>query len=100
MRVRFSAQARVQYLEALDYLRERSPAAAAGLQQRAERMIAQLRAHPRSGHVLPEFPDYPYLEVLIEPYRFFYRVEQDTVWVVAVWHGRQVPDQPDDEAGV
>jgi hypothetical protein len=25
----------------------------------------------------------------VSPYRFFYRVEKKTVWILAVWHGAQ-----------
>ena len=44
--------------------------------------------------MVPEFPDLPYREVIVEPYRFFYRIEEATVWVVAVWHGAQPPEEP------
>jgi hypothetical protein len=30
----------------------------------------------------------------VAPYRFFYRVADKTVWVVAVWHGAQIPEEP------
>jgi len=96
MRVRFTPVAERQYFDALAYLLERSPAAARGLQQRAEAAVVQLRVHPDSGHAIPEFPGLPHREVPVEPYRFFHRVADDTVWVVGVWHGRQVPDSPDE----
>jgi plasmid stabilization system protein ParE len=32
--------------------------------------------------------------VLVPPYRFFYRVEKPTIWIVAVWHGAQLPVSP------
>ena len=47
-----------------------------------------------SGRIIPEFPDLPHREVIISPYRFFYRVEKKTVWIVAVWHGAQEVDNP------
>jgi toxin ParE1/3/4 len=47
-----------------------------------------------SGRVLPELPDLPYREVIVAPYRFFYRVAGDTVRVVGVWHGAQIPARP------
>jgi hypothetical protein len=31
---------------------------------------------------IPEFPDLPYREVVIPPYRFFYRAEAKVVWIV------------------
>lgn len=95
MRVRFVPQARAQYLAALRYVRTKSPAAADGVQLRAEAAVAQLRAHPRSGHSIPEFPDLPHHEVPVEPYRFFYRITGGTVWIVGVWHARQLPERPD-----
>jgi len=99
MRVRFTPQAERQYLAALGYLRTRSPSGAARVQQRAETVIAQLREHPGSGHTIPEFPELPHRELPVPPYRFFHRVVDDTVWIVGVWHARQLPDEPDDEVG-
>ena len=96
MRVRFVPQARAQYMDALSYIRKQSPSAADGLQLRAEAMVAQLAAYPRSGHSIPEFPDLAHLEVPVEPYRFFYRIVDQTVWIVGVWHARQLPEQPVD----
>jgi plasmid stabilization system protein ParE len=42
--------------------------------------------------MLPEFPDTHYREVIVAPYRFFYRVKDNVVWIVAVWHGAQIPE--------
>lgn len=57
-------------------------------------MLARLGDFPDSGRVVPEFSDLPFREVIIAPYRFFYRVKGGTVWVVAAWHGAQIPDAP------
>lgn len=96
MRVRFTPRADRQYLSALHYLLERSPSAAAGLQSRAEAVIAQLGEYPESGHTIPEFPEMPHRELPVEPYRLFHRVVGETVWIVAIWHARQLPDEPDE----
>jgi hypothetical protein len=32
--------------------------------------------------------------VIISPYRFFYKIKGDVVWIVAVWHGARLPKQP------
>ncbi len=95
MRVRFTPPADRQYLSALQYLFERSPSAAAGLQRRTEAVVVQLGQYPESGHVIPEFPHLPHRELPVGPYRLFHRVVGDTVWIVAVWHSRQLPDRPD-----
>jgi plasmid stabilization system protein ParE len=53
-----------------------------------------LERFPDSGRKLPEFPDLPHREVVVPPYRFFYRVHGRTVWVVAVWHGAREVQEP------
>lgn len=57
-------------------------------------MLRRLARFPQSGRVLPEFPDLPYREVIISPYRFFYGAAGTTVWAVAVWHGAQISKEP------
>lgn len=100
MRVRFTRQADRQYLDALSYIRTKNPAGALTVMRRTEAVIAQLREQPYSGHAIPGYPDMPYRELSVPPYRFFYRIIDDTVWVIAVWHARQLPEQPDDEPRV
>jgi plasmid stabilization system protein ParE len=97
VRVRFTPQADRQYLDALRHLRSKSPMGAESVQQRAEVVIAQLREHPNSGHTIPEFPELPHRELPVPPYRFFHRVVGETVWIVGIWHARQLPKRPDDE---
>lgn len=94
MRVRFAPSARREFLEALDFIRQDSPAAADGMLARASEGLSQLRDFPESGRVIPEFPDLSYREVLVNPYRFFYHVTDDDVWIIAVWHERQLPQPP------
>ena len=94
MKVRFTETARRQFLEGLDYIRRDEPSAARNLRRRVEESLRRLEDHPESGRRIPEFPDIPHREVIVRPFRFFYRVEQQTVWVVAVWHGAQLPDSP------
>jgi len=81
-------------LTVLAYVRGDNPGAARKLRLRAEQVLRRLGRYPKSGCLIPGFPDLPYREVLIPPYRFFYRVEGKTVWIVAVWHGAQLPDEP------
>ena len=84
MRVRFTPAGRAQFLDAIAYIRRQSPAAA----------LRRLQRFPNSGRIVPEFPDLPYREVIVRPYRFFYRVKDPVVWIVAVWHGAQLPEDP------
>jgi plasmid stabilization system protein ParE len=94
VKVRFTPSGRLQFLTVLAYVRGDNPDAARKLRLRAEKILRRLGRYPKSGRLIPEFPELPYREVLIPPYRFFYRVEGKTVWVVAVWHGAQLPEEP------
>ncbi|MEW6300784.1 MAG: type II toxin-antitoxin system RelE/ParE family toxin [Thermodesulfobacteriota bacterium] len=94
MTVRFTPSARAQFLAALAYIRRENPTAAAQFRHRTERVLRRLQRFPNSGRVIAEFPELPYREVIVAPYRFFYRRDADVVWVVGVWHGAQLPDEP------
>lgn len=94
MKVRFTPGARQRFLEALDYVRRDNPAAAKRLRREVERTLRRLERFPESGRMIPEFPDLPHREIIVAPYRFFYRIHKGAVWIVAVWHGAQLADAP------
>ena len=94
MKVRFTPSARAQFFAGLEYIKANNPLAALALLARAKRSLRRLSAYPQSGRKIPEFPELSHREVIIPPYRFFYRVEKPTVWIVAVWHGAQLPESP------
>ncbi len=95
MNVLFTPSARVQFLEAVAYIRRDNPTAASDFRDKAGKSLSRLKKFPESGRLLPEFPDHPFREVAVHPYRFFYRVKDKTVWIVAVWHGAQLPYEPE-----
>ena len=94
MKVRFTPAARRQFLAALSYIRADNPGAARRIRERAESILRRLEKFPESGRVIPEFPELPYREVVISPYRFFYRINGETIWIVAVWHEAQLAKEP------
>jgi toxin ParE1/3/4 len=94
VKILFTPAARRQFLAALAYIRADNPAAASRWRERAETILRRLEQFPESGRVIPEFPELPYREVVISPYRFFYRIKGMTIWVSAVWHGAQLPKEP------
>jgi toxin ParE1/3/4 len=100
MKVAFTPGGREQFLRVIAYILEENPTAALRFRQRAGRVLRRLEKFPESGRLIPEFPDLPYREVIVAPYRFFYRVQGPTVWVVAVWHGAQLPEEPAQGHGV
>jgi len=94
VKVRFTPSARAQFLSALTYIRQDKPSAAIRFRDRTETVLRRLEDFPESGRVVPEFPELAYREVIISPYRFFYRIKGDVVWIVSVWHGAQLPKEP------
>jgi toxin ParE1/3/4 len=94
VKVHLTPSARLQFLSALTYVRQDNPPAATRFRKKAESLLRRLEKFPKSGRAIPEFPELPYREVIVAPYRFFYRVEGTLVWVVAVWHGAQLPGVP------
>ena len=94
MKVRFTPGARSELLAIIDYIRQDRPEAARRFRARAEEILRRLERFPESGRRIPEFPALPYREVIITPYRFFYQVSEEIVWIVAVWHGAQLPASP------
>ena len=94
MKVQFTPSARAQFLSALSYIRRDKASAAVNFRNRTEQILRRLEGFPESGRIVPEFPELPYREVIISPYRFFYKIKVDVVWIVAVWHGAQIPKEP------
>jgi toxin ParE1/3/4 len=94
LNVLFTPSARLQFLEVVAHIRRDSPAAASDFRDKVEKSLSRLKKFPEPGRLLPEFPDLPFREVVVTPYRFLYRVKDETVWIVAVWHGAQLPYEP------
>jgi len=95
VKVQFTPSARTQFLTALLYIRNDKPSAAVNFRNRVENILRKLENFPESGRIIPEFPDLPYREMIISPYRFFYKTKVDVVWIIAVWHGAQLPKEPE-----
>ncbi|MBU1170178.1 MAG: type II toxin-antitoxin system RelE/ParE family toxin [Proteobacteria bacterium] len=94
MKIQFTPTARKQFLSALSYIRRDKPSAAVNFRNRAEKILRRLEDFPESGRIIPEFPELSYREVIVSPYRFFYKIKADIIWVVAVWHSAQLPKEP------
>jgi len=94
MKVKFTPSARNQFLSALKYIQRDKPSAAENFRNKAETILRRLEEYPDSGRSIPEFPELPYREVIVPPYRFFYKIKANIVWIAAVWHGAQLPKEP------
>lgn len=94
MEIKFTSSARLQFLKALAYIRRDNPEAALKFRRKAEKSLRRLSDFSESGRAIPEFPELPHREPIVAPYRFFYRTIGETVWIIAVWHGAQLPPKP------
>lgn len=94
MSPRFTPQAREQLLAALAYVAAENLSAAVELLVGIERVLQRLVRFPHSGRHIPEFPHESTREVVIRPYRFFYEIDGDDIWISAVWHSAQQPEPP------
>jgi toxin ParE1/3/4 len=94
VKIVFTPSARDEFLSALGYISKDDPAAARRFRKRVEESLRRLKRFPNSGRRIPELPELPQREVVVAPYRFFYQVIDKTVWIVAVWHGAQLPEEP------
>lgn len=94
MIVRFTPAVDAAYLQIIRDIAADNPFAARRFMQRVRDACSRLAKFPQLGHHIPEFPASQHRQFIIEPYRFFYRIDGETVWIVAVWHGKQVAAQP------
>lgn len=99
MKVRFTPNGDRQFFQVIAYILADRPSAARRFHARATKALTRLERFPDSGRRIPEFPGLPYREVIVRPYRFFYRVQKDTAWIVGVWHSAQLPDEPGSPEG-
>ena len=94
MRIRFTPSAQSQLKSAVEYIRRDRPSAASAFSKKAKERLSRLVTYPNSGRSVPEYPDSRVREVIVSPYRFFYQLREDGIWILAVWHEAQLPDDP------
>ena len=100
MKLKFTPSGRMQFLKAVPYIHQDNPQAAVRFRNKTERVLRRLTQYPESGRLIPEFPDFPFREVIVTLYRFFYRRDGKNIWIVACWHGAQLPAEPVEEPDV
>mgnify|MGYP002151522701 CR=1 FL=1 len=96
MIVRFAPRAEAKFAAVLVTLYEANPFASSRFLDEVDRAIERLSQFPRLGSYVREYPALPLRESIVEPYRLFYIIDEntETVWIVDVWHGAQVPTAP------
>ncbi len=78
-------------LEAIaDYIALDNPTAARRLVGRVFDSVERLERFPNSGKRPPELPRSSYREIVVTPCRVFYRVEDDTVFLLYVMRAERL----------
>ncbi len=93
--VRVTPAADGEFLAVVAHIGADSPSAAVAFKDKALHALSRLGPFPASGRAVPEYPALPFREVIVAPCRFFYQVRVDAVWIVAVWHGAQLVNPPE-----
>ena len=86
-RLRFTASATRDLRRLRDFIAEHDPAAATRVSQRLGKTIRPLRDQPALGREVEELPDVR--ELVARDYIVRYRVRDDDVVVLRIWHGRE-----------
>ena len=87
MNVRWTEKATADLLAIHEYIAEQSLNYADAVADRILDRPRQLREHPRSGAIVPEYGREDVRELLIHSFRLIYLLEADEIRVVAVIHG-------------
>lgn len=76
----------VQDVDAIaDYIALSDPSAARALVQRIFEVVGRLEYFPLSGREPSELSGFSYREVIVNPCRVFYRIENDKVFILHVF---------------
>mgnify|MGYP000087131061 CR=1 FL=1 len=76
MKVRFSESAAAVYDDALTRLRVVNRFAAVHFADKVGQAVRRIGRYPHSGHFVPEYEKLPVRQFIVEPYRFFYYVDE------------------------
>ena len=90
MKLRYRAPAKADIAEACDWYRRQSPALAERFTGAVADAIQEIVEHPRAYQVVE--PDVRRAGLIVFPYLVYYTIEDDTVVVLAVIHGKRHPD--------
>ena len=98
-RVRWSKDASRDYWDIVGFIERHSPTAALRLGDAFEEAADRLVLYPELGRAVPEFHDWSFRELIVQEYRFIYRVAGDDVTILALVHGsrdlwRRLPSGP------
>ena len=90
MKLSFSESAVADLERLRDFIARDNPQAAERMSLRLRQAIGKLVLHPDIGRPVPELPDVR--ELVAGNYVVRYLREEDTVFILRVWHGKEYRD--------
>jgi len=90
MRIRYTSRAFADREAIFDYLQQRSPQGARSVKQAIVHAIRLLASHPRIAP-LTDVPGVHEATVPRRPYKVYYRIEGDEVWIIHIRDARRKP---------
>ena len=92
LRIRWSQEAQASLSEIVAYIGRDSPTRADAFAMRIIESVSRLAGFPDSGRRVPDLSDQSpeARELLVGDYRVLYRVLEDAVEIVTVFHGRRL----------
>ena len=73
-----------------EYIALDKPSAARNLVKKVFETVERLKQFPKSGRKPPELKKTKYREVIVEPCRVFYRVEDSTIYILYVMRSERL----------
>jgi toxin ParE1/3/4 len=93
MRIRYTLRARADLEQIYKYLEKRAPAAAHSVTSTIERQVGWLSDFPLMAPATDD-PGVRALTLTRLPYKIYYEVEGEEVWILHIRHTRRRPTTP------
>ena len=90
--IRWTANAKADLLNIVGYIKEDNADAAKNVYERLRGKAQSIKLFPLRGRVVPELLKEGitlYREIIVRPYRIMYKIENDTVYIMAIFDSRQ-----------
>lgn len=91
-KVKWTSNAKEDLLTIVDYIKKDSLSAARKVFEQIKEKVQSSNFFPLKGRVVPELLKEGitiYRELIVEPWRIMYKIENDTVYIMAIFDSRQ-----------